>query len=76
MLLLPVEGCDMLRLNQCGLNVNEGNKREGYIPPGFGLESTGYPLSLFRDNLEIQDSAASASWLDANVEFIFEKNNL
>lgn len=42
--------------------------------PGFGLESTGYPLSFFRDSLVIQDSAASASCLDAMIEVRFEKN--
>ena len=41
----------------------------GYILPGFGFESTGYPLSFLRDSLVIQDSAASMSWLDAFMGF-------
>jgi len=44
------------------------------VLPGFGFESTGYPLSFFRDSLVIQDSAASMSWLDAVMEFRFKKN--
>jgi len=45
------------------------------MPPGFGLESTGYPLSFFRDNLAIHDPAASAIWLDAIIGLGFEKND-
>lgn len=41
--------------------------------PGFGFESTGYPLSFFRDSLVIHDSAASMSELDAVMGFRFKK---
>lgn len=43
--------------------------------PGFGFESTGYPLSFFRDNLVIQDSAASASGLGAIMGVRVEKKS-